>query len=202
MFIWMCSFCVRFCLFDALWCDLNFLNLTLWVRTLINCTLYCLTTCILLSNFRFYDYKLKLYWCLSPSVQEHIALGKEIVTYNQKIFRVFSKDQRLGPRQLTTNQLTVNKLTAKNIDWRRRAVLNIFLLSPKPSCPNPHFVTKSLRRNHVTKSLLRGQFVRSQFVAVSWLGSKKLRQILIILSSRLRLKIQLSKNVYFLRNWW
>ena len=44
------------------------------------------------------------------------------------------------------------------------------LLSPEPSCPNPHFVTKLVRRNQyeitVTKLLVRGQFV-----AVSWLGS-------------------------------
>ena len=66
-----------------------------------------------------------------------------------------------GPRQQTAN----------NADWLRRAILNIFLLSPEPSCPNLHFVTKSLRRKHVAKSLLRGQFVRGQFVAVSWLGS-------------------------------
>ena len=63
--------------------------------------------------------------------------------------------------KLITNQLTVN-----NADWLRRAILNIFLLSPEPSCPNPHFVTKSLQRNHVTKSLLRGQFVRGQ---LTWL---------------------------------
>ena len=42
-----------------------------------------------------------------------------------------------GPRQLT----------ADNADWLKRAILNIFLLSPEPSCLNPHFVTKSLRRN-------------------------------------------------------
>ena len=40
-----------------------------------------------------------------------------------------------------------DKLAANNADWLRRAILNIFLLSPKPSCPNPHFRTKSLRRN-------------------------------------------------------
>ena len=68
--------------------------------------------------------------------------------------------------KLTANQLTANKLKANNVDWLRRAILNIYLLSPEPSCPNPHFVTKWLRRHHVTKSLLRGQFV-----AVSWLGS-------------------------------
>ena len=57
------------------------------------------------------------------------------------------------------DKLTAKQLTVNNDDWRRRAILNIFLLSPEPSSPNPHFVTKSLRQNHVTKSLLRGQFV-------------------------------------------
>ena len=89
----------------------------------------------------------------------------------------------MGPRQLTAN-----KLTAKNADWLRRAILNIFLLSPEPSCPNPHFVTKSLRRNqwrkHVTKSLLR-----SQFVAVSWLGSTAIAVTQGQLSKRKRLHL-------------
>ena len=48
---------------------------------------------------------------------------------------------------LTANLLTANKLIANNADWLRRAILNIFLLSPEPSCPNPHFVTKSLPQN-------------------------------------------------------
>ena len=65
------------------------------------------------------------------------------------------------------DKVTANQLTANNTDWLRRAILNIFLLSPEPSCPNPHFVTKSLRRKHATKLLLRGQFVCGQFVAVS-----------------------------------
>ena len=49
--------------------------------------------------------------------------------------------------KLNANQLIENKLTANNADWLRRAILNIFLLSPEPSCPNPHIVMKSLRRN-------------------------------------------------------
>ena len=52
---------------------------------------------------------------------------------------------KLTANQLTANKLTANKLTANNVDWLRRAILNIFLLSPEPSCPNLHFVTKSLR---------------------------------------------------------
>ena len=62
-----------------------------------------------------------------------------------------------GPRQLTSD----------NADWLKRAILNLFLLSPEPSCPNPHFVTKSLRRNHCneivasrsvcSRSVCRGQ---------------------------------------------
>ena len=55
-----------------------------------------------------------------------------------------------------------DKLTANNSDWLRRAILNI-LLSPEPSCPNPHFVTKSL---------LRSQFVRCQ---LTWLEPKGLK---------------------------
>ena len=51
-----------------------------------------------------------------------------------------------GPRQLTANQVI-----AENADWLKRAILNIFILSPEPSCPNPHFVMKSLRRNHCNK---------------------------------------------------
>ena len=74
------------------------------------------------------------------------------------------------PKGSTTtgrNKLTVNQLTANNADWLRRAILNIFLLSPEPSCPNPHFVMKS-----VMKSLLHGQFVRCQ---LTWLEPKGLK---------------------------
>ena len=64
---------------------------------------------------------------------------KQIITYNA---RLSAKPDITGPQQLTANQLT-----ADNADWLKRAILNIFLLYPEPSCPNPHFVTKSLRRN-------------------------------------------------------
>ena len=40
-----------------------------------------------------------------------------------------------------------DSLTANNADWLRRAILTIFLLSPEPSGPNPHLMTKPLRRN-------------------------------------------------------
>ena len=64
--------------------------------------------------------------------------------------------------KLTADKLTANKLTANNADWLRRAILNIFLLSPEPSCPNPHFVTKSLRRNHCNETVgSRSVFSRS-----------------------------------------
>ena len=43
------------------------------------------------------------------------------------------------------------KLTTNNANWLKRAILNIFLLPLKPSCPNPHFVTKSVRRHHCNK---------------------------------------------------
>ena len=47
--------------------------------------------------------------------------------------------------KLTTNQRTANKLTANNANWLKRAILNLFLLIfPEPSCPNSHFVMKSL----------------------------------------------------------
>ena len=57
-------------------------------------------------------------------------------------------DISMGPQQLTAD-----KLTANNAVWLKRAILNIFLLSPEPSCPNPHFVTKSLRRNHFKETV-------------------------------------------------
>ena len=38
-----------------------------------------------------------------------------------------------------------DKLTASNADWLRKAILTIFLLSPEPSCLNPHFMMKLLR---------------------------------------------------------
>ena len=55
-----------------------------------------------------------------------------------------------------------DKLTTNNVDWLRRAILNIFILSPEAACPNPHYVTKSLRQNHCNKtvglwSVCRGQ---------------------------------------------
>ena len=69
---------------------------------------------------------------------------KQIITYNA---RLSAKPDITGPQQLTANQLTASQLTADNADWLKRAILNIFLLYPEPSCPNPHFETKSLRRN-------------------------------------------------------
>ena len=54
-----------------------------------------------------------------------------------------------GPQQLTANKIIpeMRGITESNDDWLKRAILNIFLLSPEPSCPNPHFVMKSLRQN-------------------------------------------------------
>ena len=52
-----------------------------------------------------------------------------------------------GSTTTDRNKLTTNKQTANNADWLRRAILNVYLLSPEPSCPQPHFVTKSLRQN-------------------------------------------------------
>ena len=51
---------------------------------------------------------------------------------------------------LTTDRdnLNANKLTTNNADWLRRTMLNIFLPYLEPSCPNPHFVTKSERKSH------------------------------------------------------
>ena len=46
-----------------------------------------------------------------------------------------------------------DKLTASNADWLRRAILNIFLLSPEPSCLNPRFVMKSLRWNQCNETV-------------------------------------------------
>ena len=45
-----------------------------------------------------------------------------------------------GPRQLTANKLISNQLTQQAEKGRRR---NTYLF-PEPSCPSPHFVTKSL----------------------------------------------------------
>ena len=67
----------------------------------------------------------------------------QVVSCNRKQYDTKNR----GPRQLTANQLTASKLTADNADWLKRVILKIFLLSPEPSCPNPHFVTKSLQRN-------------------------------------------------------
>ena len=86
--------------------------------------------------------------------------------------------------KLTTNKLTVNKLTVNNVDWLRRAILNIFLLSPQPFCPNPHFVTKSLQRNHGNKtvgswsvssrSVCRGQLTWLVLDATKWNSAFKI----------------------------
>ena len=66
----------------------------------------------------------------------------------------------MGPRQLTANKLTANNTVLKHIFTIPRAIL------PKPSLCDEITATKS-----VMKSLLCGQFVGGQFVAVSWLGS-------------------------------
>ena len=102
-------FCVAtfLCLFDSLWCNLSFLNLTLCIRTLINCTARHVYW--LLPYFRFHDYKLKLRWCFLPSVHDHVALAKEIMTYNQKTFRIFSKEQKLRQILIIVNQFTEAK---------------------------------------------------------------------------------------------
>ena len=74
---------------------------------------------------------------------------------------------KLTANQLTANKLIANKLTANNADWLKRAILNLFLLSPEPSCLNSHFVTKSLRRNHCN------EIVASQSVShgqLTWLS--------------------------------
>ena len=48
----------------------------------------------------------------------------------------------------TDREPTNREQTDREQSWlARRAILNICLLSPEPSCPNPHFVTKSPRRN-------------------------------------------------------
>ena len=62
---------------------------------------------------------------------------------NGRQFFLLPYQFREGPQQLT----------ASNADWLRRAILNIFLLSPEPSCPNPHFVMKSLRRNQCNETV-------------------------------------------------
>ena len=79
------------------------------------------------------------------------------------------------------DKLTTNKLTTNNADWLRRAILNIYLLYPEPSCRlaekgDPKYIFTIPRailpkpslcdKINATKSLLRGQFV-----AISWLGS-------------------------------
>ena len=75
----------------------------------------------------------------------------------------------INPGSTTTDRdkLTASKLTADNADWLKRAILNIFLLSPEPSCPNPHFMTKSLRRNqrwHHSNEIVASQSVCSRSV--------------------------------------
>ena len=79
-----------------------------------------------------------------------------------------------------------DKLTASNAEWLRRAILNTFLLSPKPSCPNPHFGTKSLRRNQCnetvgsrtvcSRSVCRGQ--------LTWLGENMAERVKVLLVLR------------------
>ena len=88
----------------------------------------------------------------------------------------FGQRAKAGPQQLTANQqiankLIANKLTANNADWLKRAILNLFLLSPKPSSLNSHFVTKSLRwnqwRNHCNEIVASRSVSRGQ---LAWLG--------------------------------
>ena len=82
-----------------------------------------------------------------------LSSKKEGVTTNFNCncnFMLFTKlpgSTATDRNKLTASKLTANKLTASNADWLKRAILNIFLLSPEPSYPNPHFVTKSLQRN-------------------------------------------------------
>ena len=53
-----------------------------------------------------------------------------------------------GSTTTERDKLTTNQLTANNVDRLRRAILDIFLLSPEPSCPNPHFVMKSVMKTY------------------------------------------------------
>ena len=78
--------------------------------------------------------------------------GMEILVWNMEDTRmewktIFPTSIPIPYGSTTTdpNKLIANKLTASNVDWLRRVILNIFLLSAEPSCPNPHFVMKSLR---------------------------------------------------------
>ena len=102
------------------------------------------------------------------------ATGLPLAHWPKRIIRKIRRF--LGPQQLTD---------ANNADWLRRAILNIFLLSPQPSCPNPHSVTKSLRwsqwQNHVTKSLLRGQFGRGQLTWLDVFCTMLLRQFFAVI---------------------
>ena len=82
----------------------------------------------------------------------------------------------MGSTTTDRNKLTADRLTANSADWLRRAILNIFLLSPEPSCPNSHFVTKSLRRNHCNKTV-DSRSVCSQSVCrgqLTWLAMMRL----------------------------
>ena len=60
--------------------------------------------------------------------------------YDTKQLKQHFESGQVGPRQRTANIA----------DWLR-TILNMFLLSPEPPCPNPHSVTKSLRRRLAEK---------------------------------------------------
>ena len=107
---------------------------------------------------------------------------------------------RFGSTTTDCDKLAANQLTANNADGLRRANLNIFLLSPEPSCPNPHLVTKSLRRNHCNEivalrsvcswSVCRGQWTWLNKVWDTFL----LLQIILVSSIKLSLSSISSKK--------
>ena len=103
---------------------------------------------------------LGLFRAIKYSITTHYF--KTVIKLEELSFCIFLSTITAGPRQLTANQLTASKLTADNADWLKRAILNIFLLSPEPSCLNPHFVTKSgneivASRSVCSRSVCRGQ---------------------------------------------
>ena len=83
--------------------------------------------------------------------------GQQTVQYLSSPFSFLVLGIKVTEIKYVSRQLTVtNWLWTNWCQLAEKGDHNIILLSPEPSCPNPHFVTKLLRRNRwFTVSLSR-----------------------------------------------
>ena len=112
-------------------------------------------------------------------IRNTIRLWRHLI---RVLIRVRSRPPRiLGSTTTDRDKLTTNQLTTNNADELRRAILNIFLLSPEPSCPNPHFVTKSVTKTCNKIIALRSVCLRSVCRGLlTWLANSRRYLILLV----------------------